>query len=442
MGHLSLRRYRAERLLRAEFETLLPSVIGAVRARLRGHGVSIDDSDLESCYSVAWQGLYTALLNGEEIHNPAGWLVLVTYRRAIDEQRTRRAEVELPADATAGDRDLSTDMDDRLKLRQLMEGIGSQLSERERQAAALCYLLGLTRAEAAEQMGIGERRMKKLMEGRGPDRPGVAAKMGALTKTISDGRFCEQQASLMRAFAFGVLDAEGDRYKLALAHQQTCPACRAYVRSLRGLSALLPPVFLPRLLGDLRLGGGGGTAAAAGGGSAPTTGGATVASSGSLSAGGPPAGGGGPVAGVGAIKLAVAGVLLVGAVAGTAAVAGSSSHARPRVHARGSAIERESAASAPAHGDLRRARTSPTVGRSAGARPSRPASAQRVKRPTRQAPSPSAAWREFGIERPRSASGGSQTTTPVPATGAPATSTSPPSSPSGAARARREFGIE
>ena len=37
----------------------------------------------------AWQGLYAAVLDGQEIANPAGWLVLVTFRRAIEEQRDR-----------------------------------------------------------------------------------------------------------------------------------------------------------------------------------------------------------------------------------------------------------------------------------------------------------------------------------------------------------------
>ena len=40
--------------------------------------------------------------------------------------------------------------------------------------------------------------MRKLMEGRAPGRPGVAAKMGALVETIREGGWCEEQGSLMR----------------------------------------------------------------------------------------------------------------------------------------------------------------------------------------------------------------------------------------------------
>ena len=46
----------------------------------------------------------------------------------------------------------------------------------------------------------------------------------------------------MRAFAYGILDPQGERYRLALLHRSECPACRAYVLSLRGLAAVLPPV--------------------------------------------------------------------------------------------------------------------------------------------------------------------------------------------------------
>jgi RNA polymerase sigma factor (sigma-70 family) len=453
MGPHSLRRYRAERLLRDGFETLRSSVLPAVQARLRSHGVSIDESDLEACYSTALQGLYTSVLGGEEIHNPTGWLVLVTYRRAIDEQRKRRAETELPVDAAAEDRDLSAEIDDRAKLHQLMEGIGSRLSERERQAAALCYLLGLTRAEAAKQMGIGEGRMKKLMEGRGLGQPGVASKMGALTQAISEGRFCEEQASLMRAFAFDLLDPEGDRYKIALAHQQNCPACRAYVRELRGLAALLPPIFLPGLLGGLRLGGGGGAAAGAGasGSSAAGTSGTTAGTSGTTNgamagvgsqaaASSQAAGVSAAATGVGGVKFAVAGALLVGAVAGTVAFAGSSSHARSRPHTGGRAVQSaEPEAGRPGPHERR---SSPTASRSVGTRAFHRASTHRAKRPVRQAPSPSAAWREFGIERERPVRDRSQATPPTSAAVVQKTSLSPRPSSAGSARAQREFGIE
>ena len=133
-----------------------------------------------------------------------------------------------------------------MRLRQLFEGLRLSLGERELQAATLCYLHGLSRTEAAARMGVSEARMRKLMEGHGPGRPGVARKVGELVATIRDGDWCEEQGSLMRGLALGVLDPGGERYRLAQAHRDRCPACRAYVRSLRGLAAVLPP--LPALL--------------------------------------------------------------------------------------------------------------------------------------------------------------------------------------------------
>ena len=105
MSPLSLRRYRAERLLRRDFEALRASVLANVRGRLRASGVSLDRGDLDACYAQAWQGLYTAVLEGQEIANPAGWLVLVTFRRAIEEHRARarahRGATERAAPASA-----------------------------------------------------------------------------------------------------------------------------------------------------------------------------------------------------------------------------------------------------------------------------------------------------------------------------------------------------
>ena len=69
--------------------------------------------------------------------------------------------------------------------------------------------------------------------------------MGELLEAIRGGEWCEQQASLMRALAFGILDPRGERYRLARLHQRECPACRAYILSLRGLAAVLPPLPLP-----------------------------------------------------------------------------------------------------------------------------------------------------------------------------------------------------
>jgi DNA-directed RNA polymerase specialized sigma24 family protein len=252
MSPSRLSRYRAERLLRKGFPELRSKVLAVVRAQLRGKGIALDAGDLEACYAEAWQGLYATVLGGEQVENPSAWLVLVTFRRAIDESRaaSRAGVVEggggaaCPSWSDAQAHDLAGELDDRTRLRQVFEAMRATLSARECEAASLCYLQGLSRAEAATQIGISEARMRKLMEGAGPGRPGVAAKVGELLDTIKGGGWCEQQSSLMRAYAFGILDPAGERHGLAVAHCNACPACRAHVASLRGLASVLPPLPL------------------------------------------------------------------------------------------------------------------------------------------------------------------------------------------------------
>jgi len=278
--------------------------VAIVRRRLGAMGSGLDEADLEACYAAAWQGLYAAVLEGREISNPAGWLVLATYRRAIDEQRARVRAGRAAHEETCQDPDLAGRLDDRDRLRELFEGLRTRLGEQERQAAVLCYLHGFTRAEAAARMGISERRMRRLMEGRGPGRPGVSEKLGELASSITEGSWCEQQGSLMRGLAFGILDRDGERYRVALAHSSRCSSCRAYVASLRGLASVLPPVFLPGSLSAAilsRVGEGAGAAAAHSGAAGNASGGVLGGSTGGAVGGSTAsAGAGGLLGGAGA----------------------------------------------------------------------------------------------------------------------------------------------
>jgi len=249
MSPVVVRRWRAERLLRRDFEALRARVLARVERRL-GVASGASAIDLDACYAQAWQGLYTAILQGEQIDNPTGWLVVVTHRRAIDDLRARARARAGSLERASEDPDLAAELDQRARLRHLLEGLRVCLSAREREAAVLCYLQGLTRAQAAVQMGLSESAMRKLMEGRGAGRPGVAQKVGELVRAVGEERWCEQQGSLMRALAYGILDPDGERYPLALQHSRDCAACRAYVAALRGLAAALPPVLLPRGAGS------------------------------------------------------------------------------------------------------------------------------------------------------------------------------------------------
>lgn len=269
MSPSSLRRYRAERLLRRDFVPLRSKVLATVRSRLGVGAGGLDMSDLEACYAQAWHGLYTAMLEGREIANPAGWLVTVTLRRALDERRARhdaRRASYVAVEERGSEPDMPGRVDDSRRLREVFEGLRERLGRRECEAATLCYLHGLSRAEAASRMGVSERRMRKLMEGDGRDGEGVARKVGELLAVVRAEGWCAERGSMMRALAYGVLDPDGERYRLALAHQRECPACRRYVLSLRGLAAILPPLALPAALGGaVGAGAGAGTAGSAGG---------------------------------------------------------------------------------------------------------------------------------------------------------------------------------
>jgi DNA-directed RNA polymerase specialized sigma24 family protein len=435
MSPASLRRYRAERLLREEFLSLRASVIASARGRLRACGAQLDDSDLEACYAQAWQGLYAATLEGQRILNPAGWLAVVTFRRAIDEHRARsrvgldeRAGTGSCAGAGAApgcraeraaahpaERDAATQLHERMQLRHLFEALRLRLSDREQQAAALCYLQGLSRAQAARTMGVSEARMRKLMEGAGVGRPGVAAKVAALAETVRVGEWCEEQGSLMRGLAYGILDPQGERHRLALAHTSACPACRAYVASLRGLAALLPP--MPSLLPLLLAAGTGAKAAGAAlqaggaGGALPAP--AAVYSGAAGAAGAGAAGGGWLMAGGGLGAKLAAGCLLALGVGASCAVLSSNRgaatvrtliHSRARVEIASPASARESAAQSVPTG----ASTPPTA--AVGLTPAAAASSGATR-----------ATREFGLEQTGAPSGAEGSA----AAGAPASAPRP-----------------
>src|SRR5437660_12900470 len=120
MSPLSLRRFRAERILREEFDEQRTRVLATVRGRLAARGVTLAGPDLDACYGQAWQGLYAAMLAGNTIDNHGGWLVLVTYRRALDEHRAgvRNGRLGDNTDATdtaglrdGGESDLAVTLD-------------------------------------------------------------------------------------------------------------------------------------------------------------------------------------------------------------------------------------------------------------------------------------------------------------------------------------------
>jgi hypothetical protein len=174
----------------------------------------------------------------------------------------------------------------------------SSLSQRELQAATLCYVYGLSRPEAAEQVGVRPKRMEKIMDE-------VSRKLRPVLASIKEGTWCEDRAVLINQFALGALEVDSDEYREAVDHLADCPGCRRHVLGTRGLTAVTIPSGL--LLLALT---GAATAGAAG---------VAAASSGAGTAGGASAGGGAAAAGGGA---GIAGAAQIAAVvAAIAAVA-------------------------------------------------------------------------------------------------------------------------
>lgn len=291
-------RQRFEQLLATHYEGLKGEVLETVRGKLAADNLHPDPSDLDAAYNGAWHGLFEQFRRDSGcVNNLGGFLATASYRRAIDEIRASKPKYRAPAGGEAlSDLAYVDDVDSKLanrqKLHQWWTSVRLRLNPREQQALSLCLLHEYSRKEASEIMKIDERRLDKIM---------VAAnkKVGGLFEAIKAGAWCEEQRSLIKAFALGWYPEGGERHALAMQHVMECPACAAYVRSLRGLTALLPA---PALLG--------GTAASGGGilGSLAELlrGGASGATAG----GGAAVGGGGILAGVGAKGA----VLCIGAV--------------------------------------------------------------------------------------------------------------------------------
>jgi DNA-directed RNA polymerase specialized sigma24 family protein len=256
-GHRDTAR-TAELEIERDYAQLEAEVIGTARAKLAQTGGTVDEQALAAAYNQAWHALYAARVDGDEIANRVGFLVQVTYRRALDERRaaSRRAATDPAALDIGVDPDLDGQIDDALRVRALMQGMRERLDERELRAATLCYLHGYTRPEAATALGVRPRRFEKVM-----DR--VSREMSGLVGDLRAGEWCDSRRSLIGAYALGVLDVDGERYRLATDHLEDCAACRRRVLCMRGLAGIVPPVavLVPGAAGGVA--GGGASAALA-----------------------------------------------------------------------------------------------------------------------------------------------------------------------------------
>lgn len=245
---------RFERVIAEHYESLKPEVLATVRGKLVVDSLHPDPSDLDAAYNAAWHALYEqSRSHGDEVSNLGGWLATITYRRAIDDVRSARMKYRAPVAVGEGvnhlgyEHDVDGEIADRQRYHQWLMSVRLRLNAREQQAVGLCVLSEYSRRDASELMGIDIKRLDKIM---------VAAnkKLGGLLEAINRGEWCQDQRSLIKAYALGLHEEGGERHELAVAHVMECPACAAYVRSLRGLAVVVPAPAL--LAGTVGAGGG------------------------------------------------------------------------------------------------------------------------------------------------------------------------------------------
>ena len=193
----------ADRVAR-DYDRLRPEVVRTVAGKLAAAGVEVADADLDAAYNAAWHAVYVKLAAGEEVGNLVGLLVTVTHRRALDDHRAqqpqRRAAPErlemVPAPDVADAR-----LDDLAQLRQVIATLRVRLDGRELEAAALCYVHGCSRREAARLLGVPPKRMEKIMDGVARRlAPLLGAIRGRLVRgaRLADPRLCARAAGARR----------------------------------------------------------------------------------------------------------------------------------------------------------------------------------------------------------------------------------------------------
>lgn len=229
-----------ERLVSAEYEDNKAEIVRTVSSKLSAAGVTMSPGDIEAPYNEAWHALYVELSKGSVVENRKGFLVAVTHRRALSEHRAsranRRASVE-ELDLIGAEIDFDSRLDAEIQVRQVIEGFRSNLSEREFEAATLCYIHGYSRPEAARVLGVKPKRMEKIMDG-------ASKRISGVVKRVESGEYCDGLRSVVRAYAVGILDPDGEKYRLAQGHLENCPACRRQVWVIRGLAVGVPPLPL------------------------------------------------------------------------------------------------------------------------------------------------------------------------------------------------------
>jgi DNA-directed RNA polymerase specialized sigma24 family protein len=242
-------RDEAEEIANANYGVIMEEILRSVSGRLRAEGiVTLNRQDLEVAYNEGWQGVTQHIVQGRPLTSLAGLLFTMVHRRAIDIYRARQEgrRVEMDLEQQASDADLADRADDHEKLTRLLGRLKERLNDKERRAVTLCVLHGYKRPEAADLIGIDRVVFERIMDSATKKMAGVVASIEA--------RGCggDEWSRLMRSYALGLLCEQEPDYQRAQRHvdgPDPCDACRRYVRGLRGLAAVLPPLLPPGPLG-------------------------------------------------------------------------------------------------------------------------------------------------------------------------------------------------
>lgn len=238
----------ADEVASANYEALKEEILRVVAGTLRSQGITtMIPQDLEVAYNEGWQGVTQHIIRGGPVTSLEGLLYRMTLRRAIDVYRARqeRRRVDMDLDQQGVEADLAEQTDEREKLARVLARAKERLNEKERRAVTLCVLHGYKRPEAADLLGVDRVVFERTMDGAMRKLSGIVAGIQA--------RGCggDEWSRLMRAYALGLLAEDEPDYQRAHEHvegPEPCEACRRYVRGLRRLAAVLPPLLPPGLL--------------------------------------------------------------------------------------------------------------------------------------------------------------------------------------------------
>ena len=206
---------------------------------------AISDRDWDEAFNFAYaQGWRTEQEKGPIDQLPA-WLTKVAYNAVVSDHR-KRDRVELLATeellTEQAVTDLAETIDDRQILRDAIFCLKTSLPERVRLVWTMRFAGDYEPGEIQRQLGISKKAYEKDLE------LGSRLVVSRL-ESVRESGVCEtpDMTSMVRAYAMWGEEHGSERAKLAREHLGECPACRRTVLVLRAAqraAAFLPPPIL------------------------------------------------------------------------------------------------------------------------------------------------------------------------------------------------------